>query len=134
MKNIELLPEENERILMLIHKKTGGNQLEFSKTIKISQPRISRLFLKNDKLPTKFPLPSFSIIQAIAKAYRDVSLEWLVLGNGEMFKENSKVEKPTVLIDQETEKKLNAYEEQIELLKTLIDTQKKLIETLLPEK
>lgn len=81
------LPIENQRVKKIIEYFCNGNELQFSKEIKISQPRINRLF-SIDSRSGKFPMVSFEIIQAIINKYIDVDSEWLITGKGSMLKEN----------------------------------------------
>lgn len=81
------LPIENQRVKKVIEYSCNGNELQFSKEIKISQPRINRLFSK-DSRSDKFPLVSFEIIQAIINKYVNINSEWLITGRGDMLKEN----------------------------------------------
>ncbi|MBW4362691.1 S24 family peptidase [Flavobacterium taihuense] len=79
------IPLENQRIRTVIEFFCDGNELQFSKEIGISQPRINRLF-NIDPRNSKYPLVTFDIIKAIINKFINVSAEWLVTGNGEMRK------------------------------------------------
>lgn len=76
-----LLPADNQRIKDVIDFYCGGNELQFSKEIDISQPRINRLF-KIDPRSDKYPAPSFEIVQAIINKFVDVNPRWLLTGDG----------------------------------------------------
>ncbi|UCA61694.1 peptidase S24 [Chryseobacterium rhizoplanae] len=80
-----LLPIENQRIKDLINYFCDGNELQFSREIGISQPRINRLF-STDPRSGKYPIVSFEIIQSIINKFIDVNSEWLIIGKGEMLK------------------------------------------------
>lgn len=82
------IPLENQRIRTVIEYFCDGNELQFSKEIGISQPRINRLF-NIDPRNNKYPLVTFDIIKAIINKFVDVSAEWLVVGFGEMKKHSS---------------------------------------------
>lgn len=79
------LPVENQRVKTVIEKYCNGNELQFSKTIGISQPRINRLF-SLDPRSDKYPLVSFEIIQAIINKFIDINAEWLISGRGSFEK------------------------------------------------
>lgn len=81
------IPVENQRVKELIKYYCDGNELQFSKEIGVSQPRINRLFSK-DSRNGKYPLVSFEIIQAIKNKFIKIDLDWLVTGNGEMHKKD----------------------------------------------
>lgn len=80
------LPIENQRVREVIDFFTQGNELQFSKEINISQPRINRLFAI-DKRNNKYPVVSFEIIQAIINRFVEVNPEWLLTGKGEMLRQ-----------------------------------------------
>jgi hypothetical protein len=82
-----ILPIENQRVKDLINYYHNGNELLFSKSIGISQPRINRLF-SIDVRNGKYPIVSFDIIQSIINKFIMVSAEWLITGKGEMLKKN----------------------------------------------
>lgn len=79
------IPAENQRIRTIIEYFCDGNELQFSKEINISQPRINRLF-NIDPRNNKFPAVTFEIVQAIINKFINVSAEWLVAGIGDMKK------------------------------------------------
>lgn len=80
------LPIENQRVKEVIIFTTKGNELQFSKEIGVSQPRINRLFTI-DKRSGKYPLVSFEITQAIINKFVNINSEWLLTGKGSMLKE-----------------------------------------------
>lgn len=88
------LPVENKRIKRLIDYYSNGSENQFSKEIKISQPRINRLF-SVDNRNGKYPLVSFEIVQAIINKFIDVNPEWLLTGEGEMLKNAGYTNKET---------------------------------------
>lgn len=79
------IPAENQRIRTIIEYFCDGNELQFSKEINISQPRINRLF-NIDPRNNKYPAVTFDIIKAIINKFINVSAEWLVTGMGDMKK------------------------------------------------
>lgn len=66
-----------QRIKELIEKK-GYNQTSFSDAIGISQSTIATYFAKNR-------YPKYDTLHAILVTFTDVSAEWLMRGEGEMF-------------------------------------------------
>lgn len=66
----------NLRVRELINHYADGNELEFSSLIKISQPRINRMFRP------PYPMLSFSILEAIKTNIPEVNMDWLVTGEG----------------------------------------------------
>ncbi|WP_053326901.1 S24 family peptidase [Chryseobacterium gallinarum] len=99
------LPIENQRVKNVIDYFCDGNVLRFSKEIGISQPRINRLFTI-DTRSGKYPLVSFEIIQAIINKFIKIDSEWLIVGKGEMLKEN--INKSEGLITLEKAKEIYA--------------------------
>lgn len=81
------IPSENQRIKTVIEKYCGGNELQFSKAIGISQPRINRLFSK-DPRSDKYPMVSFDIVQSVINKFINISAEWLITGRGSIEKED----------------------------------------------
>lgn len=79
------LPVENKRVRQILEYFCRGNELQFSREIGVSQPRINRLFAK-DSRNNRFPLVSFDIVKAILKRFEEVSPDWLVMGYGEMLR------------------------------------------------
>lgn len=77
-----LLPSDNQRIKDVIDFYCNGNELQFSKEINISQPRINRLF-KVDPRSDKYPAPSYEIVQAIINKFVEINPRWLLTGDGE---------------------------------------------------
>lgn len=117
-----MLPVENQRLKQVINHFCDGNVLLFSRSIGVSQPRISRLFTP-DKRSNKYPLVSFEIIQATINKYININSEWLIVGKGTMLKKDSpdtkKDSKPNSVEDiivSKVVEKLNPYLEKIEEL------------------
>ncbi len=79
------LPEDNNRIKMLIDHYCDGKELQFSQAIGISQPRINRLF-NVDARSGKYPAPSYEIVQAVINKFINVDAEWLITGRGSMLR------------------------------------------------
>jgi len=84
------LPIENQRVKNVIDHFCKGNVSRFSKEIKISQPRVNRLFTI-DTRSGKYPLVSFEIIQSIINKFVDIDPEWLIVGKGEMLKQKTTI-------------------------------------------
>ena len=70
-----------DRIRQVMDSK-GMNQLEFAKFIQVSPSALSNIF--NDR--TK---PSINIVEAIKKKIPDISIDWLLLGIGQMYNATS---------------------------------------------
>ena len=68
------LPVENKRVRQIIEYFCRGNELQFSREIGVSQPRINRLFAK-DSRNNRFPLVSFDIVKAILKKFEELGLD-----------------------------------------------------------
>ncbi len=73
------------RIKQLIDLQTNGSVKKFSEKIGISQQKLNRLF-NRDTRTGKYPTVPLDIITNITEMFVNVSIEWLVLGNGEMIK------------------------------------------------
>lgn len=101
------LPIENQRVKIVINECCNGNELQFSKEIGISQPRINRLF-SIDPRSNKYPVVSFEIVQAIINKFIYISAEWLISGRGEMNKELKKItlNEETAVYQLKTDRKL----------------------------
>lgn len=82
------LPHLNKRINDLVDYFCKGNKKEFSSLLNgVSQQRFNRLFIP-DPRTNKIPTVPGDIISEILVAYKDVNAEWLMIGEGEMIKEN----------------------------------------------
>lgn len=68
----------NQRIKEFINS-IGMNDNQFAKSIGVTQSVISSMFLRNTE-------PSSKVLVAILNAYAELSAEWLLRGEGEMFK------------------------------------------------
>lgn len=68
-----------ERIIKLVDEKTNGNKKEFSSIIGIVQVTFNRYINKERSI-------GIDAISGILSAFPDVSAEWLLRGEGEMFK------------------------------------------------
>src|SRR5690554_475991 len=84
------LPIENQRVKKIIEYYFQGNENQFSKEINVSQPRINRLF-SLDNRSNKYPQVSFDIIQSIINKFININPEWLIVGRGEMLKQDKDV-------------------------------------------
>lgn len=122
------IPIENVRLRELMNDKTGGNELEFSSLIGISQPRINRMY------NPPFAKISFSILQAVKKRFNDVSLDYLVLGIGSLYEKNQKSSKNEEASSNlnnkiiELEKNNDYLKEKIDLLEKLNELKDKLLQ------
>ena len=80
------LPEINKRVRQLIDYYSGGNVKKFAESLPgVSQQRLNRLF-NLDVRTQKYPLVTTDILVAITKMFVDVSPEWLLSGEGEVFR------------------------------------------------
>jgi hypothetical protein len=108
----------SERIRILIDAREKGNKAAFGRAIGVTSQSVA------DLLDAKGG-PSFMTLQKIAKAYSDLSLEWLVTGEGEMLKgqqsETTGLHSGAATIERATELASNG------LLREIIDTQKETI-------
>lgn len=68
----------NERVVKVMKVK-GLAKTEFASLLDISLATLSHINSGRNK-------PSVEVLQKIAVKYQDISLEWLLLGEGEMFK------------------------------------------------
>jgi len=84
------LPIENQRLKDIMFFYAKNNISKFSNDIGISQPRISRLFIK-DKRNGTYPKLSFEIVQSVINKFIDVNPEWLLTGSGSMLKSDTQV-------------------------------------------
>ncbi len=71
---------------MLIDKLAGGRQRTFADTCDIAPSTL------NGIVGTRQSDPSSSVINKILDSYPNVNISWLVLGVGEIFKENKSTE------------------------------------------
>lgn len=72
----------NQRIKEFINS-IGMNDNQFAKSIGVTQSVISSMFLRNTE-------PSSKVLVAILNAYAELSAEWLLRGEGNMFKSKEK--------------------------------------------
>lgn len=81
-------PPINERIKKLIDFYANGSVRKFSQMIGLSSSqKLNRLF-HVDKRYGKYPEASYDIIRAIANKFDLIDANWILTGNGEMFKVN----------------------------------------------
>lgn len=72
----------NERV-RLIYKSYNITLKSFSEALDISEGTLKSMFNRGTN-------PSFEVIEKIANAYPNLSLEWLITGKGEMLKQDTK--------------------------------------------
>lgn len=75
----------NDRVSYLIELKADSNQKKFAEIIGFAPQVISNI-IKGRK--TK---PSFDVLLAITSSFDDISSEWLLTGDGEMFKSDNSI-------------------------------------------
>ncbi|WP_395075330.1 hypothetical protein [Flavobacterium sp.] len=100
------IPIENKRVRDIIELFCNGNELQFSKEIGISQPRINRLF-SVDIRNNKYPLVTIDIIKAIINKYINVNVEALITGHGDILKGKLETSKKVVADANDSEKLLS---------------------------
>lgn len=74
------LKEINDRILYIIENKANKNKKQFAEMINVAPQVIQNI------VSGRRNKPSFDILNAIISTFDDVNSEWLITGNGEMFK------------------------------------------------
>ena len=82
---MENMPELNLRVRSLINYYSDGNVSDFVKKTGIPHQNLNRCF-NIDSRNHKYPEPSKDILSAILTGYPEVSPDWLLTGNGAMFK------------------------------------------------
>lgn len=100
--------------------KLDKNQSSFAVSVGVSQTTVRNVI--ND-----LTNPSWEFIEAILSQYEDVSSDWLLRGEGDMFKTDHKAEPPTLW---QTLKE--NYEKRIEELQYTISLQRQLMGKLNP--
>ncbi|RHR83001.1 helix-turn-helix domain-containing protein [Odoribacter sp. AF15-53] len=125
-----------ERLNQIIEKK-GLTATKFAAMIGVNASTISHILAGRNK-------PGFDIISNIAKAYPDISLNWLITGNGSMDdstvekEKKTPVQEPTLFnLDENSEKQvtpvipekssiISEEDDQVKMIKTLPKTSKKI--------
>ena len=72
--------EINDRILYIIENKANKNKKQFAEMINVAPQVIQNI------VSGRRNKPSFDILNAIISTFDDINSEWLITGNGEMFK------------------------------------------------
>lgn len=72
--------EINDRILYIIENKANKNKKQFAEMISVAPQVIQNI------VSGRRNKPSFDILNAIISTFDDINSEWLITGNGEMFK------------------------------------------------
>lgn len=80
-----------ERLNQIIEKK-GLTATKFAAKIGVNASTISHILAGRNK-------PGFDIINNIAKAYPDISLNWLITGHGSMDDSNTEEEKKASMVE-----------------------------------
>lgn len=76
------IPKINKRIRLVVNLKADGNISAFSRIVGVSQQRITRLFLPDQKAGGKYPTVPADLLISIAKHFKDINLQWLLIGDG----------------------------------------------------
>lgn len=84
-------PDIHQRIDILI-KNLGKTHNSFAKSLDIGNSVIGHIVNGNSYNSGKRNKPSFDLLMKIVDRYPQVCLEWLMLGSGPMFHENTRVE------------------------------------------
>lgn len=103
--------EPCERIEVLISK-LQMSQSDFAKSIEVGQATLSKMFRTKTK-------PGFATIYGIAVYYPEVNIEWIIKGEGNIFKSKEVVK--SMVSDQDVSYQLNEMQTEIEALKKRID-------------
>lgn len=69
----------NERISLIVNDLFKGNVSAFCREIGIKQPTMNTI------LGSRQSKPSYEVLNAIASSKLNISSDWLLTGNGEMF-------------------------------------------------
>lgn len=78
----------SERLKMICETFYGGNKSKLAKALDVSYQNVNNYLEKGKK-------PSIEVIQKIYELYSDrISPDWLLLGEGDMFKEGSNIYSP----------------------------------------
>lgn len=77
----------NERIKLLIEKLENGVASRFAKKIGVSTSVVANYLPESDRKGE----PSLSVLRKILKEYPHLNIEWVVNGEGEMFKKPEKI-------------------------------------------
>lgn len=78
----------SERLKMICETFYGGNKSKLAKALDVSYQNVNNYLEKGKK-------PSIEVIQKIYELYNDrISPDWLLLGEGDMFKEGSNIYTP----------------------------------------
>lgn len=113
--------EQGIRLRQLI-KALKLNQATFAKSLGMTQPNISRMIGGGNTISVK-------VLNAITEAYKNVNLQWLLTGEGAMFKDEAEqggqVKEPPLRYAargkgrlEELEERLERLEEEVTRLKT----------------
>ena len=118
-----------ERLNQIIEKK-GLTATKFAAMIGVNASTISHILAGRNK-------PGFDIISNIAKAYPDISLNWLITGNGSMDdspvekEKKTPVQEPTLFnLDENSEEQVMPTPEKNRIISEKDDDQVKMIKTL----
>lgn len=101
----------DSRIQKIIDIYCGGSKSEFAQKVGIANSVISNI------MGTRKSLPSFEVLEKIIKTFPQLSCEWLLMGTGQMNK-NQSIDNNNAIEDIDTLKLLvKAQQEVIELQK-----------------
>lgn len=129
-----MIDQENtpsERLKILCETYFGGNKSKMGKSLDVSYQNINNYLEKGKK-------PSFEVMQKAYFLFADkINSDWLILGNGEMFKSNitnpyapSKVETTTDENSDMTFNKIGVSKQLFEYQSMIIELQQKVIRSL----
>ena len=110
------LPAINTRIKELIEYYAGGSVKLFSEKINLaSSQKLNRIF-NIDKRNGEYPDVSSDILIAIANMYSDVDINWILTGNGDMFRGKTCLQSSEVFSDATTLQLINTISNQAETI------------------
>ena len=117
MENFDKTKEINERISLIL-KHFNMSATSFAKEIDIASSVLVNV------VGGRMSKPSIDLLQKICDAYPKISLEWIVLGRGEMFKDYSStivLKEPQAEYQASKKKDVDHYIRQIEFQNKHID-------------
>jgi len=78
----------SERLKMICETFYGGNKSKLAKALEVSYQNVNNYLEKGKK-------PSIEVVQKVYELYNDrINPDWLLLGEGDMFKEGSNIYTP----------------------------------------
>ena len=117
--SVNKLPAINTRIKELIDYYAGGSVKLFSEKVNLaSSQKLNRIF-NIDKRNGEYPDVSSDILIAIANMYSDVDINWILTGNGDMFRNKTCLTSSKISSDSTTLQLVNTISNQAETIGSL---------------